>query len=185
MRQPELGKILTNLRNEKGLTQEELVEKCNISVRTIQRIEAGEVTPRSYTIKTILVALDQNLETIKDFFSLDNSSPLSVSKQDFQILNLAFILGLVYLILGFVEVYVGVDLELNKTLIISSEFYVAVKIMSFITMLFFYAGFVISGKIFKNYLLRISSVLIMILFGIAYFFDIYCWFSPSESEDIL
>lgn len=44
----ELGKIITDLRKEKGLTQEELVEKCNISVRTIQRIEAGEVIQRSY-----------------------------------------------------------------------------------------------------------------------------------------
>jgi len=185
MRQPELGKILTNLRNEKGLTQEELVEKCNISVRTIQRIEAGEVTPRSYTIKTILAALDQNLETIKDIFSLDDSSPLTVSKKDFQILNLAFIIGIVYFILGFVELYVEADLEFDKTLAISSEFYVSIKIISFITMLFFYAGFVVSGTIFNNYLLRISSILVMIIFGIAYLFDIYSWFFPSESEDFL
>ena len=46
MKQPELGQIIHDLRKQKGLTQEELVEKCNISVRTIQRIEAGEVTPR-------------------------------------------------------------------------------------------------------------------------------------------
>ncbi|MDG2073883.1 MAG: helix-turn-helix transcriptional regulator [Polaribacter sp.] len=58
MKQPELGKRISELRKEKGLTQEELVEKCNINVRTIQRIEAGEVNPRSYTIKTILNVLD-------------------------------------------------------------------------------------------------------------------------------
>ncbi len=185
MRQPELGKILTNLRNEKGLTQEELVEKCNISVRTIQRIEAGEVTPRSYTIKTILAALDQNLETIAAVFSLDDSNPLSVSKKELKILSLGFIIGIVYFILGFVEVFVEADLEFNKTLAISSEFYVSLKIISCITMLFFYAGFVVSGTIFKNYLLRISSILLMVIFGIAYVFDIYSWFSPSESEGFL
>ena len=185
MRQPELGKILTNLRNEKGLTQEELVEKCNISVRTIQRIEAGEVTPRSYTIKTILAALDQNLETIAAVFSLDDSNPLLVSKKELKILSLAFIIGIVYFILGFVEVFVEADLEFNKTLAISSEFYVSLKIISCITMLFFYAGFVVSGTIFKNYLLRISSILLMVIFGIAYVFDIYSWFSPSESEGFL
>lgn len=38
MKQPELGKRISELRKEKGLTQEELVEKCNINVRTIQRI---------------------------------------------------------------------------------------------------------------------------------------------------
>lgn len=49
MRQPELGKKILELRKEKGLTQEELVEKRNISVRTLQRIETGEVTPRVFT----------------------------------------------------------------------------------------------------------------------------------------
>jgi transcriptional regulator with XRE-family HTH domain len=61
MKQPELGKKIAELRKAKGLTQEELVEKCNINVRTLQRIEAGDATPRSYTIKTIFPALDYNI----------------------------------------------------------------------------------------------------------------------------
>ena len=64
MKQPALGKRISELRKEKGLTQEELVEQCNINVRTIQRIEAGEVNPRSYTIKTILEVLGQNSKMI-------------------------------------------------------------------------------------------------------------------------
>jgi len=48
MKQPESGRKIFQLRMAKGLTQEELVERCNISVRTIQRIEAGEVTPRRH-----------------------------------------------------------------------------------------------------------------------------------------
>ena len=64
MKQPELGKTIIELRKQKGLTQEELVEKCNITVRTIQRIEAGETTPRSYTIKTILNAMGFEYESI-------------------------------------------------------------------------------------------------------------------------
>jgi transcriptional regulator with XRE-family HTH domain len=58
MNQPDLGKKVAELRKAKGFTQEELVEKCNLSVRTLQRIESGEVTPRSYTIKSIFAALD-------------------------------------------------------------------------------------------------------------------------------
>jgi len=57
MQQPASGKKIVKLRKASGLTQEELVEKCNLSVRTLQRIEAGEVTPRSYTIKLIFSAL--------------------------------------------------------------------------------------------------------------------------------
>lgn len=60
MKQPDLGKKIIELRKAKGLTQEELVEKCNLSVRTLQRIESGEVTPRSYTLKIIFSALDYN-----------------------------------------------------------------------------------------------------------------------------
>jgi transcriptional regulator with XRE-family HTH domain len=58
MNQPDLGKKIAELRKAKGFTQEELVEKCNLSVRTLQRIESGDVTPRSYTIKIIFAALD-------------------------------------------------------------------------------------------------------------------------------
>lgn len=61
MNQPELGKKIAELRKAKGLTQEELVEKCNLNVRTLQRIESGEVTPRSYTIKIIFAVLDYNV----------------------------------------------------------------------------------------------------------------------------
>jgi transcriptional regulator with XRE-family HTH domain len=58
MTQPNLGKRIAELRKSKGLTQEELVEKCNLSVRTLQRIESGEGSPRSYTLRIILKALD-------------------------------------------------------------------------------------------------------------------------------
>lgn len=60
MKQPELGKKIAELRRAQGLTQEQLVEKCNLNVRTLQRIESGEVVPRSYTIKIIFSALDYN-----------------------------------------------------------------------------------------------------------------------------
>jgi transcriptional regulator with XRE-family HTH domain len=58
MKQPDLGKKIADLRKAKSLTQEELVKKCNLNVRTLQRIESGIVTPRSYTIKTIFAALE-------------------------------------------------------------------------------------------------------------------------------
>ena len=60
IQQPELGKKIADLRKAKGLTQEELIEICNLSVRTLQRIEAGEVTPRTYTLKLIFEALELN-----------------------------------------------------------------------------------------------------------------------------
>lgn len=49
MNQPDLGLKITELRQQKGLTQEKLAEYCEVSSRTIQRIESGEVEPRSFT----------------------------------------------------------------------------------------------------------------------------------------
>lgn len=66
MKQPDLGIKIAELRKSKGLTQEELVDRCNISVRTLQRIEAGEVTPRMYTVKSIFGALEFDFNEITD-----------------------------------------------------------------------------------------------------------------------
>jgi transcriptional regulator with XRE-family HTH domain len=46
----------------KGYTQKELSELSNISIRSIQRIENGEITPRSYTLKTIAGIIDTPFE---------------------------------------------------------------------------------------------------------------------------
>ncbi|MBI9050173.1 MAG: helix-turn-helix domain-containing protein [Anaerolineaceae bacterium] len=59
MNQPELGLIVTEKRQASGLTQEQLAERCQVSTRTIQRIESGEVDPRAFT--------RQNLSTILEF----------------------------------------------------------------------------------------------------------------------
>ncbi|MFD2144498.1 helix-turn-helix domain-containing protein [Mucilaginibacter antarcticus] len=60
LQQPALGKKIASLRKAKGLTQEELVDQCKLSVRTLQRIEAGEVMPRSYTIRLIFTTLGED-----------------------------------------------------------------------------------------------------------------------------
>ena len=49
MNQPDLGLKITELRQQNGLTQEKLAEYCEVSTRTIQRIESGEVEPRTFT----------------------------------------------------------------------------------------------------------------------------------------
>ena len=58
MKQPDLGLKVTELRGQKGMTQEQLAEYCHISTRTIQRIESGDVNPRSRTIHCLHGALD-------------------------------------------------------------------------------------------------------------------------------
>jgi uncharacterized Tic20 family protein len=67
MNQPDLGLKVAELRSQKNLTQEQLAEKCEVSTRTIQRIEGGDVDPRSYTLHCLSEVLDFN-------FSADDAS---------------------------------------------------------------------------------------------------------------
>ena len=61
MNQPDLGLKITELRQEKNLTQEKLAEYCDVSTRTIQRIESGEVEPRSFTRNSLSNILEFDL----------------------------------------------------------------------------------------------------------------------------
>lgn len=54
----ETGQLIKELRIKKGMTQEELAHRTEVSTRTIQRIENGEVDPRAYTLQMIAKALD-------------------------------------------------------------------------------------------------------------------------------
>jgi transcriptional regulator with XRE-family HTH domain len=54
----ETGKLIRELRIKKGMTQAELADKTEVSARTIQRIENGEVDPRAYTLQMIAKALE-------------------------------------------------------------------------------------------------------------------------------
>lgn len=49
---------LASLRKTKGLSQEALAEACGLSLRAVQRIESGEVSPRPHTVKVMAEALD-------------------------------------------------------------------------------------------------------------------------------
>jgi transcriptional regulator with XRE-family HTH domain len=53
-----IGNTIKEKRLQKGMTQEELAFKSDITVRTIQRIESGEVDPRSFTLQAIASALE-------------------------------------------------------------------------------------------------------------------------------
>ena len=83
---------LAEIRNAKGLTQEELALQCNVTARTIQRIESGQVKPRSHTIKAISQALGFDLLQstkvkkhhsvnwlIKDLFNLKTQTMKKIS----------------------------------------------------------------------------------------------------------
>lgn len=58
MKQPDLGLKVAELRQQKKISQELLAEACEVSTRTIQRIESGEVDPRTHTLTMLSTALE-------------------------------------------------------------------------------------------------------------------------------
>ena len=62
-----IGEFIKEQRIRKGFTQEELASKIDTSVRTVQRIEKGEVDPRSFTLHAISEALEIEFEKLISF----------------------------------------------------------------------------------------------------------------------
>ena len=178
MQQPELGKKIAELRQEKNLTQEELVEACHVSVRTIQRIEAGEVTPRTSTIKILLSALDVDLEEFKS--QTNTKAPTSTSAKRW--LYVAWISGIVYLLVGSLEalseLYRASDSIAPFThnfnpihspfIPIHKILYTTIKLVSLVSFSFMLMGFIQLANAFNTYLLKVGSIL-MISVGVLNF----------------
>lgn len=188
MKQPHLGKRIADLRQQKNLTQEDLVDKCNINVRTIQRIESGEVTPRPSTLKIIVEALDENFD---ELFSTDQPTSwwrsLLVLDEDLshrkikQILQTAWIAGLIYFALGLVEAAADyIFLEESFLSVSEQAFYIVTKTGVLVAYAFFMRGFIGIGKAYDNYLLKISSYLMVICYIIVIAIDNFHVIRPME-----
>ena len=59
-----IGVVIKEVRKQKGLTQLDLSEHANLSVRTIQRIENNEVEPRRKSKLGIIFAAFVIVETL-------------------------------------------------------------------------------------------------------------------------
>lgn len=172
MKQPELGQKILELRKQKGLTQEELVEQCNISVRTIQRIEAGESMPRIYTIKTILSALDRDLDDLREdtvfetkvkevmLFEIDQTKDVSFL---FTQLHIGWIAGILSMIVFIFESIDDIYLVTNQTYYFGKVFTIILGILSIIFFSVFMRTFILIGNLFKNTFLKIIATLFIII----------------------
>lgn len=109
--------IVSLARKKRGLTQEELAELTHLTVRTIQRIENGKTTPRSYTLRTISTALDIPFEDLHAFHNSDLSyDPLNTvtaidAEKVMHELRLICLSCFSYLVLPFVHFLVPLYLQ--------------------------------------------------------------------------
>ena len=92
-------------RLSKGLTQRELAEKSNISIRSIQHIENGDLIPRSYTLKTLAEALGLSFD---EFMRNAREQRVEIGEKDIEVsanrpqrIILSIGLSLAILLLGF------------------------------------------------------------------------------------
>ena len=171
MKQPALGQKILELRQQKGLTQEELVEQCNLSVRTIQRIEAGETMPRVYTIKTILSALGRDLDDLKEdslfetkvkramLIELDDTKEASYLLNQLHIGWIAGILSMIALVfeLGDDIYYVS-----EGAFYFGKLFTLILGVISIILFAIFMRSFILIGNLFKNSFLKIISTVFIV-----------------------
>ncbi|MCL1666738.1 helix-turn-helix domain-containing protein [Elizabethkingia ursingii] len=81
---------LKTTRELKNLTQEELSEKSKISVRTIQRIEAG-TEPKGHTLRALAQALDVQENLLQNNEIVTETSDLKISREEEPDINFAFI----------------------------------------------------------------------------------------------
>ncbi len=103
-----IAKNLIYQRKLKGYSQEKLSAKTTVTVRTIQRIEKGEVNPHLETVKLLATALDIQVEDLMD---LENPKQESLQMKWLLLMHGLPILGL---LIPFFNILVSVFLWIHK-----------------------------------------------------------------------
>lgn len=186
MQQPELGKRLVALRKEKNLTQEELVEKSHVSVRTIQRIESGEVLPRLSTVKILWAALGEKYESV----STNSTQVMDTQKKVLPHANrmtvlIAALAGAVYLVsqitLGTLDV--AWFTNRGEWQFYMKAIYTAFTVVMVVAYGFFVRGFIALSSVFENTLLKSVAYMLVIATVAIGFLDVFTLsFTVEETE---
>lgn len=92
MKQQTLKENLLYQRKLKGYTQEELSDKTSVGVRTIQRIEKGEVQPHLQTVKLLAVGLGIEVD---DLIVLDDPKEETIKRKWMLLLHASPFFGLI------------------------------------------------------------------------------------------
>lgn len=92
-----VAKTISETRKSKGLTQEELAEKSQVNLRTIQRIENSESEPRGKTLNLICKALQIDIEDLIILESHEKPTKIGT-----KIINWFFLLTLNLVLMGII-----------------------------------------------------------------------------------
>ncbi|MFT3979499.1 MAG: helix-turn-helix transcriptional regulator [Ferruginibacter sp.] len=102
----ELNQKIIIARKNKGLTQEQLADLTNITTRTIQRIESGESTPRSYTLKTIAAVLDISFDDLQASQNRNSPPPDYTEENGRHLLQVICLSCFTYIVIPFIHILI-------------------------------------------------------------------------------
>ena len=119
-----LGDLFKKKRQVKGLTQEELADRTNINLRTIQRIENGENKPRLNTVRSLAGELGLELDALTEYLTISRKKSVGDLVAE----------GLFLLILNFVLMGIFGYLTLDSDANLNSKF--AAILLSFLIPIF-------------------------------------------------
>lgn len=195
--QPLLGSKLLALRTQKGMTQHELREISHVSVRTIQRIESGAVTPRVSTTKILIEALgedskewfDSSNVIVENHFSIKTLKKMLLANasetEQKNALMPAWIAGIVYLLIIIIEQ--GLDAfvtDINSSSVLLASRAI-VKVLAVGSFFLFIRGFISLSYLFENNLLKIASILSIAIVSIFYLSDVVIIISSQGYPELL
>ncbi len=93
MKTKSISENLIYQRKLNGLTQEELSDKTTVGIRTIQRIEKGDVQPHLQTVKLLASGLSVEVD---DLLVLDNPKEETIQRKWMLLLHASPFFGLIF-----------------------------------------------------------------------------------------
>lgn len=151
------------LREDKNLTQTELAEKSGLSLRTIQRIEAGNI-PKGFTLKSLANALE--IEPANLFRNKERSIEINRAK----LINIS---SLAFLILPFGNIIIPAILtyktkdpktkEIGKSILSIQIIWTAITCVLMIASPFVQAQFSIKLPLFIFFLILLICLNIVVI----------------------
>ena len=95
-----IASVVKEKRTDLNYTQQELADLCKVSLRSIQRIENGEVYPRQYTLNELAKNLNFSLDILSSKEKpVEPSAKGNLAKK--RIISFAFVLGILLLSAAF------------------------------------------------------------------------------------
>ncbi|MCW3162831.1 helix-turn-helix domain-containing protein [Chryseobacterium oryctis] len=152
------------LRETQNLTQSELAEKSGLSLRTIQRIEAGN-TPKGFTLKSLASALETEPENLFDLqesdIDINRVKLINISALSFIILPLGNIIFPSILIARSKDSRVK---ELGKSILSIQIIWCCVLSISMIVSPFIQKAFSLKFPLFLVFLVTLFFINVYIIF---------------------